>query len=390
MKNTYNEETWTGSWSVSANDFGRKPVKRHHQTVRVNATLSIGGSKLRFKFSNTYGDQPIQISEVYVALAEDGYTAIEGTGMRVTFEGNAHATLQPYQELLLSDDVDMKTRDLEKLNVSIFFAEEVSIQTGIFVGGAICSSSKRGNYTSSAHFPIEKNNPADGEVLPLLIGIDVLTEKPSVSLAAFGDSITASEWPDFLGERVAKNLLRLGVLRQGISGNKVVSDGPANYDFGHAGVKRFARDVLSQTGIKYVVVLHGVNDILHSTGENPLSSEVSAQEIIAGLRSYIKLAHENGVKIFGGTLMPFGDCYGATVKEEEKRQTVNAWIRNSGKFDGIVDFDAATQDPKQPTRLFPEYDGGDGLHPSTKGSRAMAKAVDLSLFKHLKKEIPNR
>ncbi|MGM0924025.1 MAG: GDSL-type esterase/lipase family protein [Bacillota bacterium] len=123
-----------------------------------------------------------------------------------------------------------------------------------------------------------------------------------------------------------------------------------------------------------------MNDIIHSCGPNPISKPVEAEEIIAGLKKYIQMAHRESVKVFGATIMPFGGYAGITSLEERKRQAVNEWIRTSGEFDGVIDFDEATQNPENPSELFPEYDCGDHLHPSKKGAEAMAHSIDLNLF----------
>lgn len=208
------------------------------------------------------------------------------------------------------------------------------------------------------------------------------TEETYTSVVAFGDSITAMDWPDCFAERLRKESMLLNVVRQGIGGNKVLQDSPASFPYGVSGIKRFKQDVLQQPGVKYVIVLHGVNDIIHSCGPNPISQPVEAKDIIEGLRKYIEWAHTKQIKIFGATIMPFGGYVGITSTEEIKRQEVNQWIRHSGEFDGVLDFDLATRNPEIPLELKPAYDSGDHLHPSKAGAEAMAQSIDLSLFKN--------
>ncbi|MED2971348.1 GDSL-type esterase/lipase family protein [Fictibacillus sp. B-59209] len=200
------------------------------------------------------------------------------------------------------------------------------------------------------------------------------------SIVAFGDSITAMEWPDYFKERLVKESVPCHLLRRGISGNKVLTDSPEHYNFGVSGIKRFKQDALGTSDVKYVIVLHGVNDIIHSCGSNPISEEVEAEEIIEALKTNIKWAHEKNIQIFGGTLLPFGGYRGVTDTEEAKRQKVNHWIRNSGEFDQVIDFEAVVQDPNHPERLLREFDSGDHLHPSSKGSEALAECIELHFF----------
>ena len=380
MDNLQNTEKWVGSWSVSPVDYSSAPLHFNNQTLRAKIKLSIGGKKIRLKFSNRFGHQPVSLSGADVAIAYENRNISEGTNRKVTFDGEQSIVMQPLQNEVYSDEIDLETTNLESVAISLFFSGNTSIATA-YLGSSECCTSVQGDYSSSFSFPInlESTETSLDPALPLLTGIDVLTSNDFTSVVTFGDSITAMDWPDYFADRLVKESKPVGVLRQGIGGNKVLNDSPYSYKYGIAGIKRFKQDAIHSCS-DFVIVLHGVNDIIHSCGPEPISEPVSAEEIINGLRNYIKTAHEEDKKIFGATIMPFGEYRGITSLEENKRQTVNEWIRTSGEFDGIIDFDKATEDPDNPGKLLPEYDSGDHLHPSKNGAKAMADYIDLSLF----------
>jgi lysophospholipase L1-like esterase len=204
-------------------------------------------------------------------------------------------------------------------------------------------------------------------------------------VVAFGDSLTESSaearppWPEVLGRRLtaAPRTATVSVVNAGISGNRLLRDGA-----GPSGLARFDRDALKRPGVRWVVVLEGINDLGFSGSFEPGEPPVTATELVAGYRQLITRARAAGVKLYLGTLLPFEGATGGyfTPGKEEVRAAVNAWMRSSGEHDGVVDFDAATRDPARPTRLRPVYDSGDHLHLSGAGQRAMGEAVDLGLF----------
>jgi lysophospholipase L1-like esterase len=237
-----------------------------------------------------------------------------------------------------------------------------------------------------------------------LSGVSVsVPRQQAAAVVALGDSITDganttpntnSRWPDVLARRLqaTRDLRHLGVLNEGISGNRLLHDPnpPPGSDaeafaafFGQSALRRFDRDVGAQPGARYVIVLLGVNDLGHPGTVAPESEEVSVADLIGGYRQLIARAHEQGLRVFGGTITPFkGDTFGFySPANEAARQAVNRWIRTSGEYDAVVDFDAALRDPAEPDRLLPAYDSGDHLHPNDAGAAAMARAVPLRLFR---------
>jgi lysophospholipase L1-like esterase len=199
-----------------------------------------------------------------------------------------------------------------------------------------------------------------------------MAPRQAQAVVVLGDS----RWPDQLARRLIAARRPIGVLNQGAAGNRVLQDGPG----GESGLHRFDRDVLSQSGVAWVIVILGINDLRN---RNPI--EATAEDMIAGYKQMILRAHARGIKIFGGTLLPFENetfTPGAYTPEgEARRQAVNTWIRTSGAFDAVIDFERALRDPSYSTRLLPEYDYGDHLHPSDAGYRLMGDTIDLALFR---------
>jgi lysophospholipase L1-like esterase len=242
-----------------------------------------------------------------------------------------------------------------------------------------------------------------------LTGVDVEASRGGETIVALGSSLTDGDgsttdtnrrWPDVLAERLQKEggrLAEIGVLNEGIIGNRLLDDSPAQRlpqygpALGEAGVSRFERDVLSQAGVKYVFVGLGINDIAFPGSLTPAAESVSAERIISGYRQLIARAHGKGILVIGTTNPPFEDSFLETARskitfytaeKESVRQKVNAWILSSKEFDAAVDFDAAVRDPSRPTRILPAYDSGDHLHPNNAGYIATANTIPLALFTH--------
>ncbi len=206
-------------------------------------------------------------------------------------------------------------------------------------------------------------------------------------IVALGDSITdgaASKpnmngrWPDVLAGRIQadKSLSGIGVLNEGINGNRLLHDGD-----GESALRRFDRDVIAQAGVKYLIVLEGINDIGHIVSATSSDPAETAQNLIRALEQITVRAHAHGIMVIGATILPYENCKYASPEGEKMREAVNDWIRTSKTLDGIADFDKIIRDPAHPTRFLPSYDSGDHLHPNSAGLRAMAYGVDLGLLK---------
>jgi lysophospholipase L1-like esterase len=277
---------------------------------------------------------------------------------------------------------------LGDLAISIFVAKKT-------VGAGIHYSSQQTSYIGHGDLTRAAAMDAAETITSwvFLTGVEVLTAESTSTVVAFGDSITDGarstvdanhRWPDILAARLQAGHKKVGVLDAGIGGNRILHDATADVRFGVSALARFDRDVIAQPGVKYVIVLEGINDLGHAGTSAPVSETVSAEDLIAGMKQMIERAHEHGIKIFGATVTPFeGTSFAGyfTPEKEVKRKALNEFIRNGRAFDGVIDFERAVRDPKNPDRMLAAYDGGDHLHPGDAGYKAMGEAIDLSLFK---------
>ncbi|GLY99019.1 hypothetical protein Acsp02_62730 [Actinoplanes sp. NBRC 103695] len=363
----------------------------HDQTVRHVAHTSIGGDQLRVRLSNEFGAAPLRIGEVRVGLrsGDDASTDVaRGSSRRVLFSGRRDVTL-PAGAPAVSDPVDLVVPDGADLVVSLYLPDPSPVTT-LFAFAYQDNVIAAGNVTGAAHV-----TPSEtiGQVL-FLSGLSVRTRGSAI--VTLGDSITNGaitrtnanhRWPDLFAARLRASGRRHGVANVGISGNRLLHDpdpppGPAEAYaayFGQSALRRFDRDVLAQPAAEHLIVLLGVNDLGHPGTSAPPSETVSAAEIIGGHRQLIARAHTAGIQALGATILPFrGDSLGFWSPENErKRAAVNRWIRSSGEYDGVIDFDAATRDPADPLRLRPDLNSGDGLHPNDAGMAAMAAVAHL-------------
>jgi lysophospholipase L1-like esterase len=392
----YTQTHWIGTWGAAPSpqiiDTSRMQADRFQlesQTIREIVFASAGANTIRIRLSNAYGAESIEIGDVHVALHGDKSGILPGSDRVVTFGGAPRINIPP-NAVVLSDPVKLDVLPGHEVAVSMFLPKH-TLAGGIHYGAQQTAYLAAGDLTAAPAF----DNPSSITSWLFLTGLDALVPESGGTIVAFGDSITDGaasandanhRWPNFLARRlIAQNRTDLGVVDEGIGGNRVLHDAlPVSIGFGVNGLARYGPDVLEQPGARYVIVLEGINDIGHGGSSAPASEIVSADEIIAGLKQMIARAHERGLKIFGGTLTPFvGTVYPGyyTPEKEVKRKAVNYWIRSSGAFDGVVDFDKAIQDPSDPGRMLPKYDSGDHLHPNDAGYKAMADAIDLSLFR---------
>lgn len=359
-----------------------------NQTVREIVHTSIASDTVRVRLSNAYGKQAVEIGAAHVALHDKGSIIAAGSDHALTFSGRPGVSIAPDGQAL-SDPVKLAV-PAGDLVISIFLPHAAS-GAGIHYGAQQTNYVGPGDLTGAA----EMSEPVTITSWVFLTGVDALAPAAASTVVAFGDSITDGarstvdanhRWPDILAERLRarRRGKPIGVLDAGIGGNRVLFDPVGNVRFGVNALARFDRDVLAQPGVKYVIVLEGINDLGHPGSSAPLSETPTAEDIIAGLKQMIERAHEHGLKIFGATLTPFeGTTFQGyfTPEKEVKRKAVNQWIRTGNAFDGVIDFEKAVRDPEHPDRMLPVNDGGDHLHPGDAGYKAMAEAIDLSLFK---------
>lgn len=403
------QETWIGTWATAPQAAMPGRVQTfHNQTLRLIAHISAGGKRVRIKISNTFGDRPLLIGAAHVAR-QAGEADIEPASDRtVKFGGRGSATVAAHS-MVVSDPVDLDVPPLSDLAISLFFPEPTEATTShILALQTNYISAETGDMTAAVKFPVGKMISS----WPFATGVDVSASARGGAIVAFGSSTTDGDgstkdanqrWPDVLAERLQKNGdAELGVLNEGIIGNRLLSDshsprqagGPFEAvlkgfgdALGVAGLARYDRDVLKQAGVRYVILGLGINDILFPGAFIPATENVSAQSLIAGNRELIARARKKGIRVIGTTLPPVEDATFRnptilfyTAEKEKVRQELNAWIRSSGEFDAVIDFDEVVRDPSHPTRLLPAYDSGDHLHVNDAGNVAQANAIPLALF----------
>jgi lysophospholipase L1-like esterase len=337
--------------------------------------VSIGGSRLRLRLSNEFGDGPVTMTSVHVAASTAASAIDASTDRALSFAGTASVTI-PSGQAVFSDAFDYPLAPQTKLAVTIHFG---SVPTGVtgHPGSRTTSYLASGGAVTAPNL----STAVTTEHWYYLTGIDVMAEGSAGAVVTLGDSLTDGRgsttngndrWPDNLSRRLRANpaTSTVAVLNQGIGGNAVLSGG-----LGPTAVQRFERDVLRQSGVRWLIVLEGVNDIGGST-----SGQTVAANLIAAYDQLITMARARGIRVYGVPILPFGGSSYASADREAARQTVNQWIRTSGRFDGVIDLDAAVRDPANTMNLLPAYDSSDHLHLNVAGYRAMADAIDLAVF----------
>ncbi len=378
-------DSWVTSWSASPQ--GAMPgtlaaAGFDDQTVRDIIFPSVGGELIRLELTNAFGTSPLHVGHVTVALADPGAAAVPGTIHPVTFGGSASVQIPPGAEVL-SDPVGMQVWPLQDLAVSVYLPGRTGAATLHSDAQQVNWVSAAGDHAAEAGAGAFTTRTSSSYYVS---GLMVRSSGADGTVVAFGDSITDGlqstvganlRWPNDLARRLdALGGPALAVADAGIGGNRVVTGSRCCSGSGEA---RFARDALDQPGVRDVIVLEGINDIGYSADQNK-GTDISAARIIAGYERMIAEAHAAGVRIFGATIMPFQGAGYYSVAGEATREAVNTWIRTSGAFGGVVDFDAVMRDPADPLRLNPAYDSGDHLHPNDAGYQAMADAINLGML----------
>jgi lysophospholipase L1-like esterase len=372
---------WVGTWSTSpAASEPNTPDGYAGMSIRNVVHTSVGGSSARIQLSNLYGTSPLTITHASLALAAapSNPTAAAGSMRRLTFAGNTYVTI-PIGQAVVSDPAWLNVPEAADLLVTTFSPAPSGPVT-------YHPHARQTSYLARGDLAEDTAGTAYTEQTPswrYLTAVDVLTTEAGGAVVVLGDSITDGitstaganrRFPDVLAERLRteSGAPHYGVLNQGISGNRVLSDGSRFPPNNPSATGRMERDALSAAGVRAVIVELGVNDILR----NPRVT--NPRDITDGLRNLVQQAHARGLRVIGGTLTPFGGHRGYTPRLNAVREQVNEEIRSGQVFDEVVDFDQALRDPARPRRLLPRYDCGDHLHPSDEGYRAMAQAVDLA------------
>lgn len=375
---------WVGSWGASPALSNGPEVT--NQTIRQVIRLSLGGHAVRIRFSNELGTGPLIIGAAHIARPGQAPGSVDpATDHILTFSGRPSITV-PVGAPVLSDPVVLDLKSLDSLSISLYVPRDTGPAATHPLGQATAYLSDGGDATAAATF----SNPKTSTARFFISGVEV-DATDAGTVVTLGDSITDGygsmvdanhRWPDVLAERLVAAHMALGVVDAGISGNRILHDLP-EAQFGPAALARFDRDVLSVPAVRTVILMESINDIGHPGSADLHEQAVTADDITAGMRQIVDRAHAHGIRVLGATLTPYADTIfpGYYTEEGEKeRQAVNRWIRESGGFDGVIDFDAVVRDPAHPDHIAAQYDFGDHLHPNDAGYRKMGETVDLSLL----------
>lgn len=379
---------WVSSWASAQMLVDAKDAlpSSSDVTLRQLVRVTSGGTRIRVTISNVFGTAPLTITGVNVARAvSPASSRIDpATDRALTFNG-ARTVIVPAGAEYASDPVTLNLPALATLAVSMHLSQVPKLQTGhpgsratsyLLAGDQLSAPELRGTSTTDHWY--------------FLTSVDIVPAAPASAVAVLGDSITDghgvvsntdTRWPDYLAKRLqALPATRsLAVLNLGIGGNRLVDDG-----LGPNAAARFGRDVLDRSGVKYLIILEGVNDLGVLTRDAPASAEqhrTMVHRMLGALAQMVGRAHERGIRVIGATILPFGasDYYHPGAATEADRQAVNTWIRSPGHVDAVIDFDALMRDPARPDRMRKDLDS-DGLHPNGAGYRLMGETVPLSLF----------
>jgi lysophospholipase L1-like esterase len=356
------------------------PLNFTDQTLRQIVHTSLGGDRVRVVVSNAFGTAPLAVGAAHVALREKDAAIVAKSDRVMTFGGSPMVNV-PAGSVVVSDPISLTVPAFADLAIDLYLPGDTTASTSPLTthGGALQTSyvSTTGNHAGETDLPVMTTTAS----WFFLARVEVAAPEQVGAVVTFGDSITDgtrstpnmnSRWPDLLAKRLQMAKINMGVLNQGIAGNRVLGDGA-----GVSALARFDRDVIAQAGATHVIVLESINDIGLARA-NPCPS---ADDLIAAHKQLIERAHARGLKIYGATLTPFEGAAYWTKEGEAKRQAINEWIRSGKAYDGVVDFDAAVRDPNAPTKIQPQFNPGDNLHMNDAGYQAMANIIDLGLFK---------
>lgn len=376
---------WVGTWASSPQlgDGQNAPPDPglKDSTLRQVVRVSLGGNKLRVRFSNAFGREQLTLTSAQIAISAGASAIQPQTDKPLTFDGSPSVTI-PAGALMVSDPLSFDLPALADLAVTIHVSDAPATVTS-HPGSRTTSYLQSGDLVSAAELP----KAITVEHWYILNGIDVSAGASAGSIVTLGDSITDgaksttnknSRWPDALARRLQQNksTAQIGILNEGIGGNRLLHDG-----LGPNALARFDRDVLAQSGVRWLIVLEGINDLgtrmnAQARGEHAATLE----QMIGAYEQIIIRAHAHNIKVYGATILPYEGAFYFTPEGEADRQAINKWIRTSGKFDGVIDLDAATRDAQHETHLSAAADSGDHLHPADRGYQIMGDAVDLKLF----------
>lgn len=372
--------SWVGTWATAPMR-GEADADLAGKTLRQIVRTSVGGDQLRIQISNLYGDHPLHVEDVHVSLHRSGSSTLSGSDHAVLFGGGPSVVVPP-RSAVHSDAVGMKVPVLAELAISFYLPSQE--------GAVTLHAAHRTNYIADgdASERPDLGNAKQINSIKFLTNVDVRGRDTRGAVVVLGASITegysatedsSNRWPDVLAERLA--LFGIGVLNEGISGNRLMADGA-----GPSAESRFERDVLDQPGVRWVIFSDDPINDLGSTRPPP-----SAAALIASIRRLIAKAHSMQIQFLCSTLTPYQGANYWRPEDEPVREEFNAFVRSrESGCDGVVDQEAATHDPTRPTAFLPAYDSGDHLHPNDAGHKAIGDAVNLSFFEGRVKPLRDR
>ncbi len=374
---------WVGTWAAAPISVNNSDAKfgTADTTYREIVHVSLGGNRVRIVLSNEFGTDSLTIAAARIALsAEKGEVDLSNSAA-LTFGGKESITIPP-GALAISDPADFRLPALANLAVSLFIPTQPMHYISIHTSANQTSYSVAGNAVGAAKL----DSPKEIYSWPFLKGVDVYSSGKAASIVVIGDSITDGalskrdanvRWTDILARRLqaGKETASLGVLNEGIGGNRILHDVA-----GASALARFDRDVIAQAGVRYLIIEEGTNDIGHATAPVGSYDVITADDLIQGFVQMAERAHVHGIKVIGATLTPFAGSKYESSAGEEMRQAINRWIRTSKQLDGFIDFDKATQDPANPAGFSAAVGSPDHLHPGDAGYKIMGDAIDLRLF----------
>jgi lysophospholipase L1-like esterase len=373
---------WVGTWSTSPVSASNSDSRfSDDTTLREIVHVSIGGSSFRIVLSNAFGATTLKIGGANVALAGTG-GALKGTAAPALFHGQPTVDIPAGAEVV-SDPIALELPPLSDLAVTLF------------VPGQTIATITQHGFADQTNYELTGNQLTSPDFAgattlrswPFLKTVEVLAPADAAAIVAFGDSITDGahstpdknmRWPDVLARRLQadKKTAHFGVLNEGIGGNRLLHDVT-----GPNALARFDRDVLDQSGVKYLIILEGINDIGHAYDTEKPYDVITAEQLEMALTQLIDRARSHGIKVIGATLTPYVGAKYQSAEGEKVREAENDFILHSGKFDGVIDFAKATADPADPTRFAASAGSADSLHPGDSGYQAMGDSIDLKLFK---------
>ena len=376
-------KVWTGSWAtapqlVEPNNMPPAPGLENN-SLRQVIRVSIGGDVVRVRFANTFSKQPITLKNVAIAVSKDGSEIDAATQKNLKFSGQPSITIQPGKDIF-SDALKFKLKPDSRLAITIAFGDVPDDITG-HPGSRTTSFILSGNNVQSVDFA--GAIPTDHWYV--ISSLDVQTKRKAGAVAVLGNSIAdgrgsgvnkQNRWPDIFSQKLLSQpeTSNYGVLNLGIGGNCVLRGG-----LGPTALNRFDADILAQSNVKWLIISIGVNDI------GGIRNAADAPKIVDALKNayitMIEKAHAKGIKVYGATVLPFAKSFYDTDFRLEARDQINEWIRTSGKFDALIDFDALMRNPDDVATILPDVHTGDFLHPNEAGYDKMGKYIDLQLFK---------